>query len=304
MPPAAAAWADEFSTQQRRQRAGQGPAVWGDEFASFQSQQHPAATGEKWAEDFSGAQEGVQRRSLAVASARLHDHVLSLPHFCVCHALVDRLPCAASTRKAALHHPATTAAATAGRCRGWSRLGRPVCRRRGGRRRMGEGVCRWARQHRWASGCAWQAHWRLFTLLQEPGFVQNTVSWLTGAEAHAASCPLPGVADVASWEDEYMAELERLHGTAGARTAGRGRRTAAPLCLCNCLVPAPAPSPLLPAWRRRPACSPAPALPGPWRAPPQPARCSRAAALAPQALAPPASMCLPRSTPSCWTPTA
>ncbi|EFN57424.1 hypothetical protein CHLNCDRAFT_21245 [Chlorella variabilis] len=55
VPPAAAAWADEFSTQQRRQRAGQGPAVWGDEFASFQSQQHPAATGEKWAEDFSGA---------------------------------------------------------------------------------------------------------------------------------------------------------------------------------------------------------------------------------------------------------
>ncbi len=54
VPPAAAAWANEFSTQQQGQ---QGPAVWGDEFASFQAQQHPAATGEKWARDFAGAQQ-------------------------------------------------------------------------------------------------------------------------------------------------------------------------------------------------------------------------------------------------------
>lgn len=52
VPPAAAAWADEFGQQRQQQREQQGPAVWGDEFASFQAQQHPAATGEQWAEDF------------------------------------------------------------------------------------------------------------------------------------------------------------------------------------------------------------------------------------------------------------
>lgn len=50
MPAAAAAWADEFDTQQRQQ----GPSMWGEEFAAFQAQQHPAATGEQWAADFEG----------------------------------------------------------------------------------------------------------------------------------------------------------------------------------------------------------------------------------------------------------
>lgn len=51
VPAAAAAWADEFDTQQRQQ----GPSMWGEEFAAFQAQQHPAATGEQWAADFEGA---------------------------------------------------------------------------------------------------------------------------------------------------------------------------------------------------------------------------------------------------------
>lgn len=50
VPAAAAAWADEFDTQQRQQ----GPSMWGEEFAAFQAQQHPAATGEQWAADFEG----------------------------------------------------------------------------------------------------------------------------------------------------------------------------------------------------------------------------------------------------------
>jgi len=39
VPPAAAAWASEFSSEQQR------PSMWGEEFASFQAQQHPAAAG-------------------------------------------------------------------------------------------------------------------------------------------------------------------------------------------------------------------------------------------------------------------
>lgn len=50
VPAAAAAWADEFDSQQRQQ----GPSLWGEEFAAFQAQQHPAATGEQWAADFEG----------------------------------------------------------------------------------------------------------------------------------------------------------------------------------------------------------------------------------------------------------
>ena len=52
VPPAAAAWAEEYHAERQGQ---QGPAVWGDEFASFQAQQHPAAVGERWEQEFEGA---------------------------------------------------------------------------------------------------------------------------------------------------------------------------------------------------------------------------------------------------------
>ena len=52
--PAAARWADEFSSQQQAQPPG--PSVWGDEFASFQARQHPGAA---WANEF-GVESGLQ----------------------------------------------------------------------------------------------------------------------------------------------------------------------------------------------------------------------------------------------------
>jgi peroxin-5 len=48
VPPAAAQWANEFSTNTAANTTGQ-PSVWGEEFASFQANQHPAA---RWAQEF------------------------------------------------------------------------------------------------------------------------------------------------------------------------------------------------------------------------------------------------------------
>lgn len=67
VPPAAAAWADDFAAE-RQQQEGQGPSVWGEEFASFQARQHPgAAAGEQWAQDFAGG-----RRSRAASRGQGH----------------------------------------------------------------------------------------------------------------------------------------------------------------------------------------------------------------------------------------
>jgi peroxin-5 len=53
--PAAAQWANEFTTNAAAATAGvnqAGPSVWGEEFASFQANQHPASASAGWAQEF------------------------------------------------------------------------------------------------------------------------------------------------------------------------------------------------------------------------------------------------------------
>lgn len=242
VPPAAAAWADEFSTQQRQQ----GPAVWGEEFAAFQAQQHPAAMGKQWAQDFEGGQ-GQGRGSRARFAGQAAPCVFAHPRLCC------RQPQSLFANPAGA---ADWADQFAESMLGGGAWAEEFADGRGSTGEWGivraAGLCR--RVQVWpAAGCAACLASRLAQVRMHPVCHLEVLT-------PGAACSAPA-ADIASWEQEYLAELERLHGVAGAHASRLGSSPA--------LTPAPtAPPPPLPcaAWHH--GAAPRHLPPSPPRLPP------------------------------------
>lgn len=137
VPAAAAAWADDFAAE-RQQGQGQGPSVWGEEFASFQAKQHPgAATGDQWAQDFAGAGTADSDGDARGSSQALEGSFMAQPAMqqqlsaLVSTALFARRMREPSVQRLDPDRPCLLP------CRCGRRLGRPVCRRRAWRWRVG-----------------------------------------------------------------------------------------------------------------------------------------------------------------------